>query len=112
MCGVPPAWCGSSYCGHQIRPAFHNSFLPFYYAYDMVFMLTGLHRVLIIHQTLVRTCCVPGIIPRKAIIVVIVFERTKSHISYFLCLSLKQRVSRLMARGYLFLLRRVRDRML
>ena len=53
--------------------------------------------VLIIHQTLVSTCCVPGIIPGKAIIVVIAFERTRSYISYFLCLSLKQRVPRFVA---------------
>lgn len=81
----------------RIRLALHNSFLSFYYASNMVCTLTGLHRVLIIPQTLVSTCCVPGIIPGKAIIVVIAFERTRSYISYFLCLSLKQRVPRFVA---------------
>ena len=81
----------------RIRLALHNSFLSFYYASNMVFTLTGLHRVLINPQTLVSTCCLPGIIPGKAIIIVIAFERTRSYISYFLCLSLKQRVPRFVA---------------
>ena len=62
-------------------------------------LITGLHRVLIIHQTSVRTCSVPGVVPGKAIIVVIVFERTRTYLSYFLCRSLKQRVPRFVARA-------------
>lgn len=41
----------------------------------------------------------PGVVPGEAIIVVIVFERTRSYLSYFLCLSLKQRVPRFVARA-------------
>ena len=52
MCGVPPAWRGSCFRGHQTKAwALHSIFLPLYYSCDVIFMLTDFHLVLTIQQT-------------------------------------------------------------
>lgn len=82
---VPPAWRASCFCGHQNKAwARHNIFLPLYYSYDVIFMLTDFHLVLIIQQTFSKCLwCARHHSREGSYCCYCVFERTWSYIVYF-----------------------------